>query len=66
MILISPVTAMAQTTSTITLPPDFNANVLSQAQAFLATNSFGGWVQLVLAVILSAVVLEILIGSLRK
>jgi hypothetical protein len=58
--------ANAQVTSTINFPSDFNANVLSQAQALLATNSIGGFVQLVVGVLLAVVVLEVLIGALTK
>lgn len=58
--------ASADVTSTINFPTDFNANVMSQAQTLLATNSIGGFVQLILGVLLAVVVLEILIGALTK
>jgi hypothetical protein len=58
--------ASAQTTSTINLPADFNANIMGQAQALLATSSLGGFVELIVGVLLAVVVLEILIGALTK
>lgn len=57
---------MAQATTTISLPSDFNSNVMSQAQGLLATSSLGGFVQLILGVLLAVVVLEVLIGALKK
>lgn len=63
--LFSPLAAFAQST-TITLPPDFNSSIMSQAQSLLASNSIGGFAELVIGVILAAVVLEIIIGAIRK
>ena len=62
---LAPTLALAQT-STITLPTDFNANIFSQAQALLATNSIGGFAEAIIGVILAAIILEIIISALRK
>jgi len=56
--------AFAQSTSTFSLPDDFTSNIWVQAQSILS--ALGPYVEMIIGVILAAVVLEIIIGSLKK
>jgi len=51
-------------TSTIQLPTSLVADIITQVTALLS--NFSGYITLILGVILAAVVIEILIHSLRK
>lgn len=51
-------------TSTIQLPTDFIANVLAQATALLG--NLGGYIALIVGVLLAVLVIEILIGAIKK
>jgi len=64
-ILFFPLAAFAQTASdTINLPPNFNDVIWTQAG--LLFTSFSGYIELIVGVILATIVLEIIVGVLRK
>jgi len=56
--------ALAESTSSIQLPADFNANILSQATAFLSNLS--GYLTLIIGILLGLVAVEIIIGVIRR
>lgn len=59
-----PVFAFAQSASdTIQLPANFTSDILAQATALL--NSLGGFVTLIVGVLLALVVVEFVIGAIR-
>jgi hypothetical protein len=60
---VAPFLALADASSSISLPSDFNANIWAQAQALFT--GFAGYIELIVGVILAAIVLEIVIGALR-
>ena len=63
-ILFTPFIALADASNTITLDPSFNISVWAQAQSLF--NGFSGYISMIVGVILAAVVLEIVIGAIRK
>lgn len=56
--------AFGQATSTIQLPAGFTASVLSIANDTIS--NLGGYIGLILGVLLATVVIGILIGAIRK
>jgi hypothetical protein len=52
------------TTTTINLPSGFVSDILNNANALFS--SFSGYITLIIGIILAAVVIEILIGVLRR
>lgn len=61
--VFSPVIAFAQTT-TIALPSDFNANIWGNVTSIIT--ALAPFIELILGVILAAVVIEVIIGALKK
>ena len=51
-------------TSSVSLPPDFTANIWTQANALFT--GFSSYIELIIGVILAAVVIEIIISAIRK
>lgn len=62
--LFLPALASADSTSSIQLPAGFSASVLSTATDTLS--NLGGYITLILGVLLGVLVVEILIHTLRK
>ena len=63
-VAFSPALALAQSASdTIQLPANFTSDILAQATALL--NSLGGFVTLIVGVLLALVVVEFVIGAIR-
>ncbi len=62
--LLLPEIAFADSTSTIQLPTGFVVDVLSNTTSFLS--NFSGYTTLIISVLLGVVVIEILIGAIRK
>jgi nucleoside-specific outer membrane channel protein Tsx len=60
----APALALADASSTFQLPTDFNANIWSQAGQILT--ALGPYTEMIIGVILATVVLEIIIGALKK
>lgn len=56
--------ALGQSTSTVQLPAGFTAGFLGIATDTLS--NFSGYITIVIGVLLSVVVIEILIGAIRK
>jgi len=53
-------------TSTIQFPSDLGAGIGSSASGFIANLGSSGYIGLIIGVVLAAVVLEIIIGAIRK
>ena len=51
-------------TSTFSLPTDFNANIISNMTGILTP--LAPYIELIIGVVLAAVVLEVIIGALKK
>jgi hypothetical protein len=60
----APALAFADSTTTFSLPPDFNDNIISNMTNILTPLS--PYIELIIGVVLAAVVLEIIIGALKK
>lgn len=63
-LFLSPVVALADSSSTITLPGNFTTDIWAQAQnLFTGVSSY---VVMIVGTILATIVIEILIGALKK
>jgi len=62
--VFAPFLALADTSSTISLGSDFNGNVWSNVQVILT--GLGPQIEMIIGVILAAVVIEIIIGAMKK
>ena len=62
--LLAPFVALADVTSTIVLPDSFISNIWGNVNSLFT--GINGYITLIIGVILAAVVLEIIIGAIKK